>query len=80
LAEIVKFAAKRQGVSRPIISLPNWAAYLQACVLEFLPGPTVMSRDNVASMKTPSVLPSSSPNPLEKIFGLTPTPLESLLK
>ena len=80
LAEIVKFAAKRQGVSRPIITLPNWAAYLQACVLEFLPGPTVMSRDNVASMKTPSVLPSGSPNPLEKFFGLTPTPLESLLK
>ncbi len=80
LAEIVKFAAKRQGVSRPIIPLPNWATYLQACLLEFLPGPKVMSRDNVASMKTPSVLSSGSPNPLEQIFGLTPTPLESLLK
>lgn len=80
LAEIVQFAAKRQGVSRPIIPLPNWATYLQACLLEFMPGPKVMSRDNVASMKTPSVLPSGASNPLESIFGLTPSPLESLLK
>ena len=79
LAEIIKFAAKRKGVSRPIIPLPHWAAYLQASLLEFMPGPKIMSRDNLASMKAPSVLPSSATNPLEAIFGIAPTPLESLL-
>ncbi len=79
LAEIIKFAAKRKGVSRPIIPLPHWAAYLQASLLEFMPGPKIMSRDNLASMKAPSVLPPSTSNPLEAIFGITPTPLESLL-
>ncbi len=79
LAEIIKFAAKRKGVSRPIIPLPHWAAYLQASLLEFMPGPKIMSRDNLASMKAPSVLPPSAANPLEAIFGIAPTPLESLL-
>jgi NADH dehydrogenase len=80
LGEIVQFSAKRVGVSRPVIPLPNWAAYLQACLLELMPGPKVMSRDNVASMKTPSVLLVGLPNPLEQVFGISPTPLESLLK
>jgi NADH dehydrogenase len=79
LAEIIKFAAKRQGVSRPIIPLPHWAAYLQASLLEFMPGPKIMSRDNLASMKAPSILPTGTRNPLEAIFEIAPTPLESLL-
>jgi uncharacterized protein YbjT (DUF2867 family) len=79
LAQIVQFAAKRQGVSRPIIQLPSWAAYLQASLLEFMPGPKIMSRDNLASMKAANVLPSGAMNPLETVFSITPTPLESLL-
>lgn len=79
LGEIIQFAAKRQGVRRPIIPLPNWMGYLQAAILEHLPGPKLMSRDNLASMKIANVLPSTSMNSLESVFGITPTPLESLL-
>jgi len=80
LAQIIQFAAKREGLKRPIIPLPTWMGYLQALVLENLPGPKIMSRDNVDSMKVPSVLAPNQPNALMDVFGITPTPLESLMK
>lgn len=80
LEEIVKFAAKKAGFSRCVIGLPNWAAYFQAYMLEKMPGPTLMSRDNLMSMKVPNVLLVNEPNCLESVFKLTPTPLESLIE
>jgi NADH dehydrogenase len=80
LAQIIQFAAKKQGVKRPIIPLPDWMGYIQACILEHLPGEPIMSRDNVASMKVPSILPKGQPNALQDVFGITPSPLESILK
>jgi NADH dehydrogenase len=80
LAQIIQFAAKREGLKRPIIPLPAWMGYIQALVLENLPGPKIMSRDNVDSMKLPSVLAPNEPNALTEVFGITPTPLESLMK
>ena len=79
LAQIIQFAAKREGLKRPIIPLPAWMGYLQALVLENLPGPKIMSRDNVDSMKLPSVLAPNESNALKEVFGITPTPLESLM-
>jgi NADH dehydrogenase len=35
--------------------LPHAIAWLQAVLMEFAPGPTVMSRDNLASMKVDNV-------------------------
>jgi NADH dehydrogenase len=80
LSQIIQFAAKREGLKRPIIPLPAWMGYIQALVLENLPGPKIMSRDNVDSMKLPSVLAPNEPNALTEVFGITPTPLESLMK
>ena len=79
LAEIIQFAAKKQGVKRPILRLPDWMGYLQALVLEKMPGKKIMSRDNVASMKVPSVLSAGQANALLEVFGIEPTRLESLL-
>ena len=42
------------------IPLPNALAYVQAWVMEHLPGPTLMSRDNVASMKVDNVASGSA--------------------
>ena len=80
LADLVRFAGAKSGRGRPIIPIPAALGYLQAWLLEFMPGPTVMSRDNIASMKIDSVLTLGAQNPLEKDFGITPQPLEVLLK
>lgn len=80
LAQIIQFSAKKVGVKRPIIPLPHWMGYLQALFLENMPGPKIMSRDNLDSMKTPSVLSPHQKNALTEVFGILPTPLESLLK
>jgi NADH dehydrogenase len=80
LKQIIQFAAKKQGISRPVIPLPNWAGYLQALLLEKVPGKTIMSRDNIASMKLPSILSQGEANALSEVFGMIPTPLDSLLK
>jgi NADH dehydrogenase len=80
LADLVRFAGAKAGRSRPIIPIPAALGYLQAWLLEFMPGPTVMSRDNIASMKIDSVLTLGAQNPLEKDFGIAPQPLEVLLK
>ena len=80
LGQIVQFSASTVGVKRPVISLPSWVGYIQAMLLENLPGPTIMSRDNVDSMKVPSVLANPKYNVLSDVFQISPTPLSSLLK
>jgi NADH dehydrogenase len=55
LSEIVRLAGRLSGHVRPQIALPMWAARAQAFVLECLPGVPLMSRDNLDSMRVPSV-------------------------
>ena len=59
-----------------MIALPSVLGRLQAAILELLPGRTLMSRDNVDSMKTPNVASGKLPG-LERL-GIEPTPLESI--
>ncbi len=80
LAQLVRFAARRAGHARPIIPLPAWLGTLQAWVLEHLPGPMLMSRDNLASMRVDNVLPAGSLSALDTVFGIQPETLDSLLK
>lgn len=79
LADLVRLAGIKFGHQRMVIPLPNWAGYLQAWALEFAPGPTLMSRDNLASMKKDNILQKSTDNCLEKVFGVSPTSLEQLI-
>lgn len=71
LRELVEFVCKALRVRRLIVGLPGWAAYMQAFVLENLPGP-LMSRDNYRSMQVPNVTAATFP------FGLVPRPLEAV--
>jgi NADH dehydrogenase len=80
LAEMVRFAARRAGHARPIVPLPNWLGSLQALLFEHLPGPPLMSRDNLDSMRVDNVLPTGAPLVLDTIFGIHPEPLDSLLQ
>ena len=61
LRELVALAGRCVGAERPIIALPNALARLQAAVMENLPGPTLMSRDNLASMQSPNVASDQLP-------------------
>lgn len=78
LAELVKLSARKAGRSVLVIPLPLWLGRLQAGMMELLPKP-LMSRDNLDSLAVDSVLPNGVSNPLTATFGITPTPLETLL-
>jgi uncharacterized protein YbjT (DUF2867 family) len=64
LKELVQYVAKVKGRRPLIIGLPDWLSYLQAAVLEKLPGP-LMTRDNFNSMKKDNVCEC----PFPEIFG-----------
>ncbi len=55
LTELVQLAGRWVDKQRPVISLPNAIGWLQALLMEFAPGPTLMSRDNLDSMKVHNV-------------------------
>ena len=78
LYELVHWAGVYAGCPRPIIPLPDGAAWMQAWVMENLPGKPMMSRDNLASASVPNVgsAPMSPdlgiPNP-QSIHAVVPT-------
>jgi NADH dehydrogenase len=74
LRELVRLAGEYSGHARPIIGLPGWIARLQALMLELLPGPTLMSRDNLDSMKQDNIASGLYPAPPH----WRPTPLEAV--
>jgi uncharacterized protein YbjT (DUF2867 family) len=76
LKELVALVGQLTGHPRPIIALPDGLARAQAAMMEWLPGATLMSRDNVDSMRTPNV--ATSQWPTLPALGITPTPLESI--
>jgi NADH dehydrogenase len=80
LAELVNFAGVVGGRKSIVIPLPKPLAYLQAGLLEMMPGPTLMSRDNLASMSEDNVLPAGAENALEKVFAINPQALDVLIK
>jgi len=55
LSELVRLAGRWSGHERPQWPLPAVLGRLQALALECLPGPPLMSRDNIDSMKRPNV-------------------------
>ncbi len=76
LRELVEAAGRWSDAPRPVIALPLALGKLQALMLELLPGKTLMSRDNVDSMKVANVASGKAPG-LDRI-GIEPTPLESI--
>ncbi len=70
LRELVAVIGNVSGHRRPIIGLGDTLSYLQALVLEFLPG-RLMTRDNYHSMQIDNV--SDQPCP----FGIHPAALEA---
>jgi NADH dehydrogenase len=55
LREIIRLAGQLAGVERPVLGLNEILGPLQASLLERMPGPTLMSRDNYDSMAIDNV-------------------------
>lgn len=75
LAELVGLVGRSIGKPRPVIALPQGLAMLQAALMECLPGPALISRDNVRSLSVDNV--SERPFPAA-LLGFSPTALEAL--
>ena len=79
LRELAQSAAQWAGVAegrgRPVLGMPGPLAWLQALAMERLPG-TLMSRDNLDSMKVPNV--ASGQLPGLAALGITPAPLSAV--
>lgn len=62
LADLVRHAGAWAGHPRPILPLPHALGWMQALLMECLPGEPLMSRDNLASMQTDNVATGRLPN------------------
>jgi NADH dehydrogenase len=78
LSQLVKFSARKAGRKVWVVPLPMSVGKLQAALMELMPNPLI-SRDNLDSLKLDSTLPTGTSNAILSVFGITPTPLESLL-
>ncbi len=75
LRELVRLAGEWSGSGRPVLALPAPLARLQALMMELVPGKTLLSRDNLDSMRVASI---ASGRPGLERLGIEPTPLESI--
>lgn len=73
LAELVRYASLTAGHPRRVLPLPDWLAWLQARVMEWLPNPP-LTRDNLRSMQVDSVCADNTGLPFQRIA----TPLEAV--
>jgi uncharacterized protein YbjT (DUF2867 family) len=74
LRKLVSLAGKWSGHARPILGLPSGLGRMQALMMEYAPGRTLMSRDNLASMSVDNV----ATQPIAPELGVTPTALEAV--
>jgi uncharacterized protein YbjT (DUF2867 family) len=70
LRELVQFVCAATGRRRLVVGLPDSLAWLQAWLLEFMPV-KLLTRDNLLSMRVPSVCDCAFP------FGIQPAALAS---
>jgi uncharacterized protein YbjT (DUF2867 family) len=80
LGDLVRLAGRYAGHERPIVSLPDGVARLEAMLFEILPGTPVLTRDNLDSMKVDNVV---HPSPNNKVLttealGIKLTALEAV--
>ena len=76
LKELVRSAGRWSGHARPVIGLPDALGRAQALMMELLPGPPLMSRDNLDSMRVPNI--ASGVLPGLGALGITPATLASV--
>ena len=78
LAELVRMAGRYSGHERRIVELPDWLGRQQALMLELMPGKTLMSRDNLDSMKVDNVVDPAIQALTATTLGIKLTALEAV--
>ncbi|MDE2120646.1 MAG: complex I NDUFA9 subunit family protein, partial [Betaproteobacteria bacterium] len=82
LRELVQLAGRlagvRDGRGRPVLGLPHAAAVLVAGLMELAPGVPLMSRDNLDSMRVPSVPQGQLPGFAPELGVAHPAAIEAL--
>ncbi len=76
LADLVRCAGRWSGHARPVLPLPAAIGRLQAWVFEHAPGPTLMSRDNLDSLRVPNVATGELPG--LQALDIEPASLEAV--
>jgi uncharacterized protein YbjT (DUF2867 family) len=76
LRQLFELAGRCVGTARAIFHLPNGLARVQAALMEMMPGPTLMSRDNLDSMRSPNVASGKLPGLSE--LGIEPSGIEAI--
>ncbi|MDY0050169.1 MAG: complex I NDUFA9 subunit family protein [Halothiobacillaceae bacterium] len=71
LGELVTYTAQLIDHPLTVLPLPDWAARMQARVMEYLPGKP-FSRDNLASLSLPSVCPEACPRQPTALEAIAP--------
>lgn len=71
MKELVQRVCTFTGHHRWVVGMPDWLSYLQAFMLEHLPG-RLMTRDNLRSMQVPNTTRATFP------FGIAPQPIEAV--
>lgn len=77
LGEIVRRAGIWAGNARPVLPLPEAVGLAQAALMALLPGPTLMSPDNVRSMRIPNIATGRLPDLAS--LGITPASMETVM-
>ena len=62
LRELVELAGRWVHCKRPVLPLPHSVGWAQALMMEWMPGPTLMSRDNLASMQVDNIATGRLPS------------------
>jgi uncharacterized protein YbjT (DUF2867 family) len=75
LAELVRLAGRLAGTPRTVVGLPLPLGYLQAMVMQAIPGEPLMSTDNIAAMEVDNVASGTEGAGLEAL-GITAAAVE----
>ncbi len=77
LGELVRLAGRWSDHERTIVKLPEGLGRMQAWVMEHLPGQTMLSRDNLLSLRVPNVASGNLPG-LDSL-GIAVTDIHSVM-
>ncbi|TSE20166.1 HpnA: hopanoid-associated sugar epimerase [Tepidimonas alkaliphilus] len=74
LADLVRLAGRLSGHPRPVLPLPRALGYVQALLMELMPGEPLLTTDNLRSLEVPNVASGALPTLVD--LGLVPSAVE----